>query len=264
MKERPILFSAPMVRAILDGSKTQTRRICKQPKNKQGLKLVWDLLAKMGVGHACPYGKVGDRLWVRETWKIGAWREDGRMAIDYIASPEIFNTPWLTIPNDEDGQLFERYWIESTDDLICSGAKPGEDGIYKWSPGEAPTRKRPSIFMPRWACRIELEITGVRVERLQDISEDDAKAEGAFFTDYGRNCWHGYKSNPTDAKDCAAPYESHQHREGWSMVETKSHQECLGSARFAFGNFWNKINGAKSWHENPWVWVIEFNRTTKT
>ena len=157
MKERPILFSAPMVRALLDGSKTQTRRVVKpQPiadrqfsggysiaptKRTEGSTLsVW----APHVGMACPYGQLGDRLWVRETWNSSGlnWRKpirDMRKVlgpVHYSADPE--HGGWMP------------YW-----------------GTMK-----------PSIHMPRWASRITLEITAVRVERLQDISELDALSEG--------------------------------------------------------------------------------------
>ena len=142
MKERPILFSAPMVRALLDGSKTQTRRVVKHP-------LLCDLSFIVNCGDGwwgdeegevqarCPYGQPGDRLWVREAWTTHACfdkvppRDLTTRSIHYIADGEI------------------------------------ETGKY-----------RPPMFMPRWASRITLEITAVRIERLQDISETDALAEG--------------------------------------------------------------------------------------
>lgn len=127
VKERPILFNAAMVRALLDGSKTQTRRI---PKHER-----------------CPYGESGDRLWVRETWGTSQqWRD---------FKPSL-------LPENVDVFFAANYSVPDLDDL-----KP-------W---------RPSIFMPRWASRITLEITDVRVERLQDISAEDATAEGMALDD---------------------------------------------------------------------------------
>lgn len=149
MKERPILFSAPMVNALLDGSKTQTRRAMKNPPSVLGFRpwlgRQWERLD--GKGHMldiinCPYGQPGDRLYVKETFAhhvqaIGAKRdEDGPFV--YAA----------------DGEFSKQYRLGD-----------------KW---------KPSIFMPRCASRILLEIADIRVERLQDISEEDAKAEGCF------------------------------------------------------------------------------------
>lgn len=140
MKERPILFSGPMVRAILEKRKTQTRRVIKpQPEAWAHDMVGWELAMPncrplypdSFARSYCPYGQPGDRLWVRETW---------------------------TIPDPTDKRTV---CYRSSNDPITTGEK--------W---------KPSIYMPRWASRITLEITGVRVERLQDISESDAKAEG--------------------------------------------------------------------------------------
>lgn len=145
MKERPILFSAPMVRALLDGSKTQTRR--KYKVNNGGL---WpninDIPGMRQILRNCPYGQHGDRLWVREAF----YEEFGR-----VPAGEEERLEWV-----ESGYLAYR----------ASDEQPyGSGGYLPW---------KPSIFMPRWASRINLEIVSVRVERLQDISETDALAEG--------------------------------------------------------------------------------------
>ena len=137
-KYKPIIFSAPMVKAILDGRKTQTRRIV-TVKNK----------------NSCPYGQPGDRLWVRETWGVGS-RPDplgGYEGIEYRA---------------------DEFYLEDSDDLPCLRVTPPPDVcLLDYDSGWMP-----SIHMPRWASRITLEVTGVRVERLQDISSTDAWAEG--------------------------------------------------------------------------------------
>ena len=234
MKERPILFSGPMVRALLDGSKTQTRRVVKPspvadirfcggayiPTNKHGGIAV----EAPHIASVCPYGQPGDRLWVREAWRIGAWNESkGALAIDYMASaPE--KTPWITVPEDPENyhgaSVFEKYWIQSTDDCFKSKFEMDDNDSYHWAPGQSPCRIRPSIHMPRWVSRITLEITGVRVERLQDISEADAKAEGC-------TVW----------PECKEP-----------------------AAINLYSLLWEKINGPDSWDANPWVWVIEFKK----
>ena len=231
IKERPILFSAPMVRAILEGRKTVPRR----PVKGAGLNFLADFTPEyvaMPENSFCPYGQPGDRLWERETWNC-----------DHF---EVQKGPYLQ-PADmhdldqsrEDGELV----------YAADGLAPYEQ--------EQPTWK-PSIHMPRWACRILLEITEVRVERLQNISEDQAKAEGCFFTDYGQQCAHG-GTGWKDIGICPAVV-GHQQRTGWAWDKTTSHEECLGSPRWAFANLWNATGG--DWDANPWVWVVEFKRVT--
>lgn len=149
MKERPIMFSSPMVRAILEGRKTQTRRVVRQPRRKDGAKLLPDLLQKIGVGHACPYGVPGDRLWVRETLKRG-W-------MPHLLTGEPTGADRAEYAADGEPVLLELDF----------------DAAWQW---QRPTL--PAIHMPRWASRLTLEVLSVRVERLQAISEEDALAEG--------------------------------------------------------------------------------------
>jgi oligoribonuclease NrnB/cAMP/cGMP phosphodiesterase (DHH superfamily) len=202
IEERPILFSGAMVQAILEGRKTQTRRIVKHygtnlirrvsgPSRDGTFDFIFpDELdpAKDGIGHLvkCPYGQPGDRLWVRETWK---------------PHPDPVNNALI---------------IYKTTDGGCWPDLP-------W---------RPSIHMPRWASRILLEITGVRVERLQEISEKDAIAEGIERINAGDHwAWRDYSGN----------------RQALSPV-------------FSYQSLWESINGPGSWAVNPWVWVLEFRR----
>jgi len=169
MIERPILMSAPMVRAILEGRKTMTRRIVKPPK--------WSDAEHAGVDYPCPYGCAGDRLWVRETWLPGG-------NISYLAT------------------------------------SPGDGSVkFHW---------KPSIHMPRRASRITLEVTGVLVERVQEISEADAKAEGCEAT----NCGMDGAEGP-----------------GFSYRQT-------------FRSLWDSINAKRGygWDVNPHVWVVAFNQ----
>jgi hypothetical protein len=172
MKTRPILFNGAMVRALLAGTKTQTRRVAK------GLALEWlsegfePAFVADDANGLCPYGHPGDRLWVRETWRpVNEVHAD--YAADYNASDLGSLGPW-----------------------------------------------KPSIHMPRWASRITLEIVSVRVERLQDISEGDAIAEGV----------------------------------GGDVTVTP----CFSVDRYR--ELWESINGPGSWEANPWVWVVEFKR----
>lgn len=231
MKERPILFSAPMVIALLSSRKTMTRRIVKpQPEDCMvGITGLFRHPNRLGkyIGETervlCPYGKPGDRLWVRETWRIGAWNENsgGEIAVDYLADNHS-RRDWLQVP---DADTFEKYWLQSCDDCDKAGIKTDGAGQYHWEPGQSPCRTRPSIFMPRWASRILLEITNVRVERLQDISEEDAMAEGV------------------------------------QLLKTQSALD-RGVWAHRYAQLWETINGHGSWDVNPWVWVIEFKVVT--
>lgn len=190
MKERPILFSGSMVRALLAGTKTQTRRIAKPVRHPDlgnvyapGA-LVLEQEPQHVIDRCCPYGQPGDRLWVRET-HMNWWKLD----------PE----------NPEGPRLFSHVAAFAADGYVL---EPGERWI-------------PSIHMLRAASRILLEITGVRVERLQDISEADALAEGV-----------AHSLNLPGGR----------------------------FARENFEHLWWTINGDGSWESNPWVWVVEFKR----
>lgn len=216
MKERPILFSGAMVRAILDGSKTQTRRVV-NPQPARGWafetppvlgritsshpkKERFGAFIRRGVGTdfpevdliPCPYGQPGDRLWVRETFhpiypQDTTYNGGKPIEYDYAATYQ-------------------------------HGYRLGDTLSIK-------KRWTPSIHMPRVASRITLEITGVRVERLQDINVADAMAEGVV--------------------------ESNANLRG--LVPCMEH-------RYAYEDLWNKINGSDSWDENPFVWVIDFRQ----
>ena len=210
-KERPILFSGDMVRAILDGRKTMTRRVVKIAQHPQAERvqhfegLRWDWLRYDGLRLAtfkCPYGKEGDRLWVRESFceAFSNYEEGGEQTTVYYRADG-----QEVVVDDGDGY-----------------AETNKDGTLK-SPW------KPSIHMPRWASRITLEITDIRVERLQDISEEDAQAEGA-------------------------PLEL-------GVLE----RTILGAKaryRSGFVRLWESINGPGSWDANPWVWCISFKRVT--
>jgi hypothetical protein len=171
MKERPILFTGVMVRALLDGSKTQTRRACK-PMNQWVEQECREVRAIDGAPHhflkgatepleklRCPYGQPGDRLWVRETWTEDP-EDDGTWA--YTQYMGCKGSPLSDIP-----RKFQ---------------KP-EHCIYREGWDGSPLVWRPSIHMPRWASRILLEIVSVRVERLQDIGVEEIEAEGVVTSD---------------------------------------------------------------------------------
>ncbi|AXO88404.1 hypothetical protein DZC75_10490 [Pseudomonas parafulva] len=231
-KERPILFSAPMVRAILEGRKTVTRRPVKiQPRSKGDI-------GSYGLGQPfirhpdptkrnpeCPYGRPGDRLWVREAWVADA-------QVDSITPRDLSHGEPIAYPAD--GSI-------------------RQTGCAMISQG----RGRPSIHMPRWASRILLEITGLSVERLQDISDDQAKAEGMVYTDFGMQERPGTAS--IDGGKTFYPLKPQQ-APGWHAGDATHPDQCLDRARWAFANLWEKINGEDSWDANPWVWVVEFRR----
>lgn len=123
----------------------------------------------------CPLGIRGDCLWVRETWQVGAWDHDIQsVALNYRAD-NYARREWLYV---EDEEMFERLWVQSTEDAAKAGITVAEDREFHWEVGQAPTRWRPNIHMPRWASRILLEVTDVRVERVQEISREDIEAEG--------------------------------------------------------------------------------------
>ncbi|WJD60635.1 hypothetical protein [Pseudomonas kurunegalensis] len=245
-KERPILFSGPMVRAILEGRKAVTRR----PVKPGFPSSVTEAFPYAGAPHAwmpalpsgepwyeqvreCPYGRPGDRLWVRETW-LEDPEDDGTWA--YTQYMGCKGSPLSDIP-----KRFQ---------------KP-EHCIFRATWDGSALRWRPSIHMPRWASRILLEITDVRVERLQDISDDQAKAEGMVYTDFGMQELPGKAS--IDGGKTFHPLKPQQ-APGWHAGDATHPDQCLDRARWAFANLWEKINGENSWDANPWVWVVEFKR----
>lgn len=201
MKERPVIFNGEMVCAILDGRKTQTRRVIKNQRMGDSWSVKpaesplyerhshdWWLPTGTKPYSAlpvCPFGQVGDRLWVRETFAAfdADWKHPGK-------PHDLKDGPWPNV-------------------------------VYPASVAKIPDGTcRPSIHMPRWASRIMLEITAVSVERLNDISEEDAKAEGA----------------PTEL----------------CIIGEKHYM--------GFRTLWKSIYGEENWRTNPWVWVIEFKR----
>jgi len=225
MTERPILFSAPMVRALLDGSKTQTRRIIKPQPERRVIDGVGPMLtfskprgtdrwlwpnAKDAVLASCRYGQPGDRLWVRETFCL-----ESNFNVDCVEAYPPPHDDGRPIQWHEDVD-YGRWWHQPH--YAATDPEPELEYEDREGPG---VRWKPSIHMPRWVSRTLLEVTAVRAERAQSISEADALAEGV---------GNLYDHLPT--------------------------------ARERFEWLWRSINGDESWTANPWVWVIEFKRIT--
>lgn len=225
LMERPVLFKGEMVRAILDGRKTQTRRIIYGRSHDR----IDEYIDATNYGVAkdfkftapsfCPYGVAGDRLWVRETFQV-------------IDDPAAEN-PIRRGPNDE------RFVVDYKSD--------NPTRIMDSIPRNLPTARRwkPSIFMPRWASRITLEITNVRVERLQEITGEDAKAEGVSLWD--TSTWLGEEENGRVTS--YDPSTAHPGRPHFRITKRTAH-----------ATLWDSINGNGAWEKNPWVWVVEFKR----
>lgn len=193
IKERGILFSGAMVRALLDGTKSQTRRALRPQPEKNG---------ELGMARN-RFGLAGDRLWVRETYfAFGHWETRPKAG-------KAGNAWYFVDQTRTSGQRY-RYALD----------EPGAaDPLARRVAGDLPRwHRRPALFMPRAASRILLEIVGVRVERLREISADDALAEGIIALGAG------------------------------------------GDPVLAYRNVWERINGAGSWDDDPWVWVVAFRR----
>ncbi len=230
MKEIPILFNGEMVRAILEGRKTQTRR----PMNPQPVQYIDELHGGdfrgrapyncfcnetghlLGVGYQddneqfykCPFGCIGDRLWVRETFCVGYKDEDGDMS--------------CLVPTGESEQIANRMVKYK-----ASHEMP-KHSAFKWTP---------SIHMPRWASRITLEVTDIRVQRVQEISDEDTAAEG--ITRIARNVYE------------------HGRLDGYGVEGCDPAEACTTRVN-AFRKLWKSIYN--TWDANPWVWVATFKK----
>jgi hypothetical protein len=259
MKERPSLFSTPMVQAIdreID-PKWQTRRILKDVPDwieKFGFNELTPKGCISGFGdfkgsHAqkffkSPYGVAGDRLWVRETWRPKSWGEDfDWMMIEYKAGGSVKQINPIETWDDFRCQCLQEQLANES--LARGGSAVVDAGMIHSILPEKGLKWRPSIFMPRNACRTLLEITSIRVEKLMDITDEDAIAEGAtYFPDiplgWGNsdNCRWSMEGNPKDTA------------------------HCLASPRLAFLNYWDQLNKKRGFgiETKPWVWVVSFKK----
>jgi hypothetical protein len=203
MKERPILFSGEMVRAILQGRKVMTRRVIKLPPADGRLRFNgsrFEVHQGYPIGHVeipCPYGQPGDRLWVRETWGCDKPKS------------MVGRAKWEGPPNQDEAEV---HWKQAEEEIGTLHIFPSK---YWRSP----------IFMPRWASRITLEITNIKVERVQDILPQDILAEGIHMA-----------------------------------ISDEDHSEQYE----AFEELWDSINAKRGfgWNKNPWVWAIEFRKAS--
>jgi hypothetical protein len=215
MKELPILMRGDMVRATLDDRKTKTRRVVKPniiPIVEECFRVngKWcNYTFGYDLGGLCPYGRPGDRLWVRETWATAK-------SLNHVNASHLAGGAPIEYRADQC--------------LTISGGMLPDRG--KW---------RPSIFMPRWISRITLEVVSVMVQRLKDISADDAISEGIRIEKGG---------GLIEGEDC------------YMMTTNTGYMRGPGAAIAAFWNLWDSINSERGygWDVNPWVWVIEFKR----
>jgi hypothetical protein len=246
MRERPIPFIAEMIRAILAGTKTQTRRIVGLDalrrsdtpgydwtwRGQAPIKSIaqqrryaggcWQDVSAAALLALCPYGVPGDRLWVREAWAL---YDPGRSEEDNDESLRTITENWSGLSEKQHAFWRRRLHYRADADTYMEQAHGG--GAFRW---------RPSIHMPRWASRLTLEIESVRVERVQDISEADARAEGV--------SWSGRWTDSFSGVGARDRYGDDIHR---------------NVAAFALA--WDSINGRRApWSANPWVWVIAFRR----
>jgi len=263
MTDYPILFQPAMIEALHAGRKSQTRRLPNSTNtmidgrgwrrgeiDQMDWSEAWLDNGPSPAGNAGPYMKVpnldgdtihriyprvqvGDRLWVRERWRVGAWHyNNSEIAVDYTTGPR---KEWLFV---EDPDQLHTLIKQSRDDAQKAEMWFG-DGSWEhtWPPGNSPCRWRPSIHLPRWASRTTLHVTDVRFQRLQDISEGDAISEGI-------------EQVEIDGWD------------GWKIYAAWGYGTAYGSSSESFGSLINSINGPDTWEKNPWVVAYSFEAPT--
>lgn len=248
-----------MIRAIIDGRKTQTRRLIKPQPIQDADGLSW----RYGKNHGSistspsldplypfqnPYGRPGDQLYVRETWLPAAWNaQTGQIKVMY---GDHTKSPWLTpFPDDHTGKKFNKLWLSICEELDKKQIHPNDEGIYDFrGMAKMPLRWRPSIHMPRAASRITLSITDVRVQRLHDITRADAISEGI----------ESFRPVPGDGppETLYRDYLADQRFKTGQPVRKYPFKSPIDS----FNSLWQSIHGLESFDANPWVWAITFQK----
>ena len=217
-RELPILMHARSIEGILAGRKRQTRRILKpQPEG------AWAAPGRQ----SGPYGAIGDLLYVRETWRPHSWPEGEPVTVEFRDGTRVEADHYSVVED------FDRYsdWEERVGRTACQqlearGVMPDEAGVYTWE-GDSPLPWRPGIHLPKWCSRIWLRVTDVRVERVQEISVEDIRAEGV--------------------------------RPGEQLgTDYRAYELAM---RTAFRQLWGETNGAGTWERNDWCWVVSFEVT---
>lgn len=252
MADNGLLFSAPMVRALWEGRKTQTRRplyALRKGNAEAQMRAVYDgrypppmLTAMESMDHYYDLRHVldvGNRIIVREAWRVSKQYDETKPSELPAKKLTVFFDAGGSIANQSSGRWEPDEWPEHRG-LIPTWAGKG----------------RPSMFMPRWASRMTLPVKEVRIERLLDISDEDAIAEGIRFTDFGMYQPPGEMS--IDGGKTFHAFKPRQH-DGWHWQERAKPEECLSSPAAAYINLWNHINGDGSATANPWVVAYTFD-----
>jgi hypothetical protein len=267
-KERPIIMSSDSVRAIIANTKTQTRRICKPAHcehdgsagavHRDGSGKGWVAwwpdamtaeqtkeLYPGNEGFRCPYGTIGDVLYCKEKWRISSWwLEEPELQIGYADG----KTKLWIMTDEEFEKYHERFVVDCTDDCIKAGLETGSDGCFISPGGDYPTRWRSSVYMPKACARAWLRITDIRVERLQDISVEDAIAEGIMIpVDENGKMLIQITGNylPVD-------YTEKKYTESSDSEIIRAH----------FAATWDSLNAKRGypWADNCWIWALTFER----
>lgn len=242
IKEIPLALTAKKVKAVNIGMKTEHRapfnfdfdidvkaiRATADILGQSVSQMVTSAYRNGAYGFDCHLGNVGDHIWVKEEWRIGAWNHDNQcFAIDYRSSPELKNTTWLRVDDDEaSSEGFYRVWSEVVDELGTKEFKTCVDGHYHWLAGESPLNWRSADSMPRWASRITLEITDISIQRVLEVSGQEAYAEGSIYPRRIRQL----------------------------PIQVYLYQFAMES----FDHEWRAAHGDKSFFGNDFIWALKF------
>lgn len=256
MKEHGLLCTASEALALHEGRQTQVRRPIKDQPPKNCAYLTQAKPGQYADGRqrwAWTDGATKDYAWHPWIGNEPAWQTSPVQVGDIFYVRETFeiNAIMLDLKRPSHYEAYVRYLADNTLKTIQVSDDLGKD-LTENLTSNTEFKWRPSIHMPRWASRTRKLITGIRVENGPEISEDDAIAEGAIFTDFGKWCFH--QGGPRcDVGDCPAPDEHHQQKNGWSMEHTSSTEQCYMHASLASRALWHNQYG----DDKPWRWVYE-------